>query len=186
LPRALQHCLATSDFAQSSAALLGDISAMDYIPFFSSVSAQVWQAYLTARSIYLQESSSIGGYVRQSTWSCCRSAWRRPFQAPYFTLRGGSSNPLLACNLLFSGLFDLIIGHMTQMGLMIPNGGNCRNLDAIFEYKLSKLNENERDRHLLGAEIISFPNWLIYICADRLAYFSTRIGGPQFAVARRR
>jgi hypothetical protein len=68
---------------------------------------------------------------------------------------------------------------------MIPNGGNCHNLDEIFEYKLSKLNENERDRHLLCAEIISFLKWLIYICADRLACFSTRIGGPQFAVARR-
>jgi hypothetical protein len=59
----LVSLISDEDFAQSSAALLGDISAMDYIPFFSSANAQAWQTYLTARSIYLQESSSIGGYV---------------------------------------------------------------------------------------------------------------------------
>jgi hypothetical protein len=33
------------DFAKISAALLGDNSAMDDIPFFSSAGAQAWQAY---------------------------------------------------------------------------------------------------------------------------------------------
>jgi hypothetical protein len=69
------------DFAQSSAALLGDISAMDYIPFFSSAGVQAWQSDLTARSIYLQESSSIGSsveseYVEQLSISLAKTVPR--------------------------------------------------------------------------------------------------------------
>jgi hypothetical protein len=53
-------------------------------------------------------------------------------------------------------------GTAAQMGLMVPSGGEGSGLDEIFEYKLPKLNEEERDRYLMGAEIIVFLKLLVY------------------------
>jgi hypothetical protein len=65
-------------------------------------------------------------------------------------------------NLLFAGLFDLIIGRMTQMGLLIPNAGEGSTLRQIFQHQLPKIKEGEKDKYLIGAEIITFVKWLIY------------------------
>jgi hypothetical protein len=49
---------------------------------------------------------------------------------------------------------------MIQIGLMVPGSSEGSGLDEIFEYKLSKLNEEESDKHFIGAEITAFPKWL--------------------------
>ena len=54
-------------------------------------------------------------------------------------------------NLLFAGLFDLFIGRITQMGLLVPNAAHGRDLDQIFEHKLPKIIETEDTRYLIGA-----------------------------------
>jgi hypothetical protein len=88
------------------------------------------------------------------------------------------------------------------MSLFLSGGGEGpegSSLDKIFEYKLpAKLDEQERDEHLIGTEIIAFLKWLVhtapfkYINHDRVTVRvrplagSTRIGGAQFALPRRR
>jgi hypothetical protein len=49
----------------------------------------------------------------------------------------------------------LIIGSITQMGLLVPNAAQGLDLDQIFEHKLPKIMETEDTRYLIGAEIIA-------------------------------
>ena len=62
-------------------------------------------------------------------------------------------------NLLFTTLFDLIICHTTKMGLLIP----CHDVDAIFTEKVPKVKDDEREIWLVGAEILAYLKYLIYI-----------------------
>jgi hypothetical protein len=76
-------------------------------------------------------------------------------KAPYFVLREGGPDPSPELNLLLAGLF-VVISRMVQMGLMIPGNGQGCSLDDIFEHKLSKLNEEESHKYLIGAELFAF------------------------------
>jgi hypothetical protein len=60
------------------------------------------------------------------------------------------------CQVADLALGTWIITRMTQ------SGGEGSGLDKIFEYKLPKLDEEERDTYHIGAEIIAFLKWLIY------------------------
>jgi hypothetical protein len=69
-------------------------------------------------------------------------------KALYFVLQAEVPNASQLINLLFAVLFDLIIGSITQMGLLVPNaaqglGSQGRDLDQIFEHKLLKIRETE-------------------------------------------
>jgi hypothetical protein len=55
-------------------------------------------------------------------------------------------------NLLSAGLFDLIIDSIMQMGLLVPNAAQGRDLNQIFEHNLPKIRVTEDTRYLIGAE----------------------------------
>jgi hypothetical protein len=75
----------------------------------------------------------------------------------------GSPDALPLIKLLFAGFSDLIIGHITQMGLLVPNAAQGRNLDQIFAHRLPKIRETGETRYLIGAKIIAYCKCLIYI-----------------------
>ena len=83
-------------------------------------------------------------------------------KAPYFVLQNSDADASPLINLLFAGLFDLIVGRITQMGLLVPSSADGRDLNQIFMHKLPKIKEGERDRYLIGAEIMAYCKWLIY------------------------
>ena len=87
-------------------------------------------------------------------------------QGQYFVETNKS--PLI--NLRFVALFDLIVCCTTKMGFLIPSSRDGRDLDAIFAEKVPKVNlaknyKPEREKWLVGAEILAYLKYLIYSAA---------------------
>jgi hypothetical protein len=68
-------------------------------------------------------------------------------------------------NLLFAGLFDLIIGIIKQMGLLVPNAAALQlrvresgDLNKIFEHRdnLPGPSQDQGDRGHIGTKIIAY------------------------------
>ena len=97
-------------------------------------------------------------------------------QRPFFT-RTRESPPF---NLLFAGLYDLIFGSLTRMGVLVPDGS--RTIRDIFLEKVYG-----SDSHfLVSAETIAYLKWLIYIAAfkdksnlDHGSFYETELAALQ-------
>jgi hypothetical protein len=69
-------------------------------------------------------------------------------------------------NQLFAGLYDLILCRVTKMSGLAPAHG--RTLQDIFQAKIPKIDPQdatERERFIIGPELIAYLKWLIYVAA---------------------
>ena len=69
-------------------------------------------------------------------------------------------------NQLFAGLYDLILCRITKMNFLAPAPG--RTLQEIFQAKIPKIDPQdatEREKMIIGPELIAYLKWLIYTAA---------------------
>ena len=91
--------------------------------------------------------------------------------APYYTKTADS--PVI--NLLFAALYDLIICRITKMSSLAPGPG--RTLQTIFQEKIPKIqpaDPREREKFVVGPELIAYLKWLIYSAAFKDPYSGER------------
>jgi hypothetical protein len=70
-------------------------------------------------------------------------------------------------NQLFAGLYDLILCRMTKMNFLAPATPG-RTLQEIFQAKIPKIDPQdatEREKFIIGPELIAYLKWLIYTAA---------------------
>ena len=69
-------------------------------------------------------------------------------------------------NQFFAGLYDLILCRITKMNFLAPAPG--RTLQEIFQAKIPKIDPQdatEREKFIIGPELIAYLKWLIYTAA---------------------
>ena len=110
----------------------------------------------------LQETSSSGGCLgtQPVTLTSMHQAMTF-FKGQYFVETTNSQ----AINLLFAALFDLIFCHTTKMGLFVPAPAEGCTLNAVLAKKIPKIQDEEDEKWLVGADILAYLKRLITTAA---------------------